>query len=82
LINCEWIYNLKPSRFDRKNKSSKGEMGLIAEEVLAVAPELVYLENGKPEAVHYDRLVIPLLVEIKNLRRELTELQTKLKGGD
>ena len=81
LTNCEWIYDLKPSRFDRKNKSSKDEMGLIAEEVLAVAPELVYLEKGEPEAVHYDRLVIPLLVEIKKLRCELTKLQA-IKGGD
>jgi hypothetical protein len=79
LNDCSWIYKLKPSLFDRKNKSSKDEMGLIAEEVAEVAPQIVYMENNQPEAVHYDRLVIPLLVEIQKLRDEIKHIRTKVK---
>jgi len=86
LTDCSWIYQLKPVLFDWKDPERKSEgrqHGLIAEDVFKVRPDFVwYNVQGEPDAVKYEHLATPLLVEIKKLRRELTELQIKLKGGD
>ena len=60
-------------------------MGLIAEAVYKVNPEMVYLENNLPQAVHYDRMITPLIVELKKLRDRIAQLHIeilKLKGGE
>ena len=54
------------------------DIGLIAEEVNEVYPELInYNEEGKPESVKYDGLSVMLLDEVKALRQEIKELREK-----
>jgi Chaperone of endosialidase len=81
LADCSWIYNLRPVMFDWKTKTegSDNTIGLIAEEVSCLCPQLVWLDDeGKPLGVHYEWLGIPLLVEVQKLRREIASLQRQL----
>jgi hypothetical protein len=51
-------------------------IGLIAEEVAEVMPEMVdYDKDGKPDGVHYAMLVAPLIAEVKKLRDRIVELE-------
>lgn len=60
------------------HKKTSKEVGLIAEDVYHLIPELVQLdEKGKPLGIHYSRLSIFLLHEIKNLRNEIKKLKDK-----
>jgi hypothetical protein len=84
--DCSWIYELQPVTFDWKDKErSKAEgtqLGLIAEEVHKKCPQLTWRDGeGTLEGVHYEWLGVPLLVEIKKLRREVDELKAKLASS-
>ena len=51
-------------------------IGLIAEEVAEVMPEMVnYDKYGRPDGVHYAMLVAPLIAEVKKLRDRVAELE-------
>lgn len=51
-------------------------IGLIAEEVAEVMPEMVdYDKDGQPDGVHYAMLVSPLIAEVKKLRARVEELE-------
>jgi hypothetical protein len=81
--DCSWVYQLQPVTFewkdDERAKAEGTQLGLIAEEVYKQCPQLIWLDNeGEPEGVHYEWLGIPLLVELKKLRKELNELKAKL----
>jgi hypothetical protein len=74
--------NLRPVKFNYKDDMKRGDMtsniGLIAEEVNELYPELiVYNEEGNPEAVKYDGLSVMLLDVVKKLRKEVKELKGK-----
>jgi hypothetical protein len=84
LTDCSWIYNLRPVIFDWKDqKRAKAEgrqLGLIAEEVNAICPQLTWLDSeGKPEGVHYEWLGVPLIVELKKLKTEVDDLRNQIK---
>jgi hypothetical protein len=85
LSDCSWLYDLRPVTFDLKEKEqlkqSEGrQIGLIAEEVHELCPQLTWLDKeGKPEGVHYSWLGIPLLVEFKKLRSRVEALENKLE---
>jgi hypothetical protein len=69
--------NLRPVSYTYKFDDAP-DIGLIAEEVNEVYPELVnYNEEGKPESVKYDGLSVMLLDEVKALRQEIKELKEK-----
>lgn len=51
LDNSSSIYNLRPVKFDRKDGSAVDEVGLIAEEVELVMPELVSYQRNVIEKV-------------------------------
>ena len=97
------IYDLAPKQYDRKDGSSINEVGLIAEEVINVMPEIVsykrtetivgrdvdgypIIEYGvdltKPETVNYSMLIMPLLIEVQNLREENDLIKTELCKKD
>ena len=61
----------KPGR-----KPPPRQFGLIAEEVVAVLPEIVPLDGeGLPYSVNYERLVVLLLAEMRKLRERITVLE-------
>jgi len=83
LKDSSWIYDLKPVSFDWKDTERKKtdglQIGLIAENVHSLCPELAWTnEQGQPEGIHYEKLAVPMLAEMKKLRAELEELKAEL----
>ena len=75
-IDSEKLYKLNPVSYNYKITNTK-DIGLIAEEVDEILPELVYRneKTGKPESVKYSSLSVILLDELKKLRQEIQELK-------
>jgi hypothetical protein len=67
--------------YDLKD-SGKHEIGVIAEEVGAVVPEVVsYEENGKDaRGVDYSRLTALLIEAVKQQQREILDLKSELRA--
>ncbi|MDR0372564.1 MAG: tail fiber domain-containing protein [Nitrososphaerota archaeon] len=83
LKDSSWIYELKPVSFEWKDSERKKtdgtQIGLIAEKVYALCPELAWTDDqGRPEGVHYEKLAVPMLAEMQKLRNETDELKAKL----
>ena len=69
--------SLRPVSYNYKSDNAP-DIGLIAEEVNEVYPELInYNKEGKPESVKYDGLSVMLLEEVTKLRQEVNELKEK-----
>ena len=82
--NTAWVYSLAPREYKRIGKTEK-EIGLIAEEVEAVRPEIVCKDENN-ETVSYSRteLIVPMLAELKKLKSEVDALKAevaKLRAG-
>jgi hypothetical protein len=83
LTDVSWFHDLAPVEYERRKieiidgkkvytNISMGarEMGLFAEEVELIKPELVYHdENGIPESVDYKGFITPLIVEVQKLEK-------------
>ena len=82
------IMNLRPVHYEYKKKWKKfgkrlannnGQIGLVAEEVAEVMPELAVMkeEDGKDVVrnVDYEKLTVVLLSEIQELKREVKALK-------
>jgi len=62
--------------YDRRDGSRKDEIGLIAEDVNKVIPNLVSKdENGNPLGIQYTKLTAYLVEAIKTLKAEIDELK-------
>lgn len=74
------LMKLEPVTFSWKSDSTyRQQLGLIAEEVEAVFPELVvHDKEGLPETVKYHDLPVLLLNELKKLAARVKELETRL----
>ena len=53
-------------------------MGMIAEEVADVLPEAVIYEDGKPEALAYDRITVPLVKAVQELADKVDKLTARV----
>lgn len=74
------VLNLRPVKFQWKD-SGKEDIGLIAEEVDEVLKDLViYDEEGKPDAVKYDRISIYLISIVKEQQKRIEELEKQIKS--
>lgn len=74
-IDTSKIFELRPVNFTYKD-TKKASFGLIAEEVNEIIPELVEFNNdGLVESVHYDRITILLLSELKKLKEKVERLE-------
>ena len=73
------IYNVNAVRYDFKDGSQKDEVGVIAEELYKVLPDLVTTKDGKPEAVKYTKMTMYLLEALKKQNQEIQELKKRLK---
>ena len=70
------ISQLAGVTYDRRDGSSKDEVGLIAEEVYRVIPELVSLdEHGRPYGIKYTKLTAYLIECVKDLQSQIEELK-------
>jgi hypothetical protein len=59
-----------------KKDSGVKEIGLIAEELNKIVPELVNKnEEGQPDSVSYGRIVSYLIEAIKDLKKEIEDLK-------
>ncbi|MBX2991998.1 MAG: tail fiber domain-containing protein [Bacteroidetes bacterium] len=74
------VLDLNPVRFQWKSTDEE-DVGLIAEEVVKVVPDLVFHNNeGTPEGVKYDKLALYLLNVIKDQQKQIQELQSAVKS--
>lgn len=74
------IYSVNAVKYDRKDGSSKDEVGVIAEELYKVLPDLVECKDGKPDAVKYTKMTMYLLEALKKQNQEIQLLKEKLNG--
>lgn len=73
------VLDLRPVSFTLKQDGRKG-IGLIAEEVEKIMPELVaYNQDKQPESIKYHDIPILLLKEIQNIVKRLDSLERRLK---
>jgi len=79
VLDSNKLYDLRPVDFEWNEKSAtegKKDIGLIAEEVAEILPEIVNYNNDEtPESVSYDKLSVILLMEIKKLKEEIEKLK-------
>ena len=76
----EKVLQLEPVRFDWKT-TGEPDIGLIAEEVEKAIPDLVVYDNeGKPDAVKYDKISLYLLGLVKELKTENEELRRRIEA--
>jgi len=76
--SLEKINKIRPVRYNKK-KSKRKEVGLVAEELAEMFPELVETDkDGKPSGVNYSRAVAVLLHGFKELYKEVKELKEKI----
>lgn len=75
------LLNLRPVTFDYIDKPNhKRQVGLIAEEVYEVMPDLVVKVNGEIETVKYQDLSVLLLNELQKAVKRIEALEAQLKG--
>ena len=65
--------------YDRKDKTSMNEPGLIAEEVNKILPNLVTKDSeGNPYGIQYTKLVAYLIEAVKDQQHQIEELKKKV----
>lgn len=70
------ILQLNPVTYDRKDGTSINEVGLIAEEVEKIIPNIVSRdEYGNVQGINYTKLSVYLIDAIKSLRKEIEILK-------
>jgi hypothetical protein len=66
------VMQLQSRMFEYKADDQRTDVGFIAEEVNEVIPELVVIDGeGRPDAVHYDRITSVLVKAIQELSTQL-----------
>ena len=72
------VFKLRPVSFEYKETGQK-DIGLIAEEVEKISPDLViYDGQGRPDAVKYDKVALYLLSVVKNQQEQIATLKEKI----
>ncbi len=71
------IYQLRPVEFNLKKHPNTKSIGLIAEEVEKIYPEMCIYQDGELLTVDYSRLTVLLLAEVQNLKYEIFKLHNK-----
>lgn len=78
LSHSELIMKLRPVIFNYISDSLKNTaVGLIAEEVAEVFPDLTVYKDGQPETVKYHDLPVLLLNELQKLTKRVETLESK-----
>lgn len=81
LVSPENIFNLRPVSYVKKD-TGLTEIGLIAEEVETLIPQLVNFDKeGRADGVNYTRLSVVLLAGFKYLKTELDKIKEDGKSS-
>lgn len=74
------VQKLNPVSFKRKGKGGKNDIGLIAEEVDKILPEVTGKDqNGQISGLDYSKLTAVLIQAVKELSVEVDRLKSKIK---
>ena len=74
------VQKLNPVSFKRKGKGGKNDIGLIAEEVEKILPQVTGKDqNGDISGLDYSRLTAVLIQAVKELSIEVDRLKNKIK---
>lgn len=77
-IDPEQVVQLKAVRFEWKT-TGKEDIGLIAEDVDEVIPDLVvYDKEGRPDGVKYDKVAVYLLELLKAQQERISALENRI----
>jgi hypothetical protein len=74
------LLELVPKTYQWKNRERHGdlrEIGLIAQEVKEVLPELIFENSDGMYGVNYDKISILMLQSIKQLQKQIDELKNE-----
>ena len=75
LDDCSWLYDLRPVSYHPKGECDPTrQIGLIAEEVAELCPQLTWKSDGLVSGVHYEWLGVPIIAEMKKLKKQMDEL--------
>jgi len=75
------LLKLEPKTYQWKDREKYGdyrEIGMIAQEVKEVLPELVFQNNDGIYGIHYDKISILMLQSIKQLQKQIDELKNEI----
>jgi Chaperone of endosialidase/Head domain of trimeric autotransporter adhesin len=72
-------YFFNTNAFPERNFSSDKQMGVIAQEVEKIYPELVSTDKDGYKSVNYVGLIPVMIESIKELKKEIDELKQKIK---
>jgi len=80
LATPNWLWQLETKTFNYRSKDKDGnytdevdggtQYGLIAEEVENINPELCFYDGDQLRGIHYEKLVVPMLKAIQELKAE------------
>lgn len=73
----QYVMNMKPVQYDRKNKLSMNEIGFIAEEMETILPNVVKDGRGI-KGIQYDQIIPVLVSAMQEQQRKIDELENKL----
>lgn len=71
------VMQLRPVTFDWK-KDQKHDIGLIAEEVKELYPELVESKDGEVIGIKYSKLTAVLIKTVQDLNSRIESLETQI----
>ena len=71
------VDNLKGVSYNLK-KNERRQLGLIAQDVEKIIPEVVYLANNEDKAIAYDNLIAVIIEAIKEISVRLKKLEEKI----
>ena len=75
------VMQMRSAQFEYKD-TGRSDVGLIAEELQPIIPELVGVnKEGQADSVSYDRMVSVLVKAIQELKAEVDSLKSQLKGA-
>ena len=75
------LLELEPKTYnwiDREKNGNAREIGLIAQEVQMILPELVFENTNGMYGIHYDKISILMLQSIKQLHTQIDQLENKI----
>jgi hypothetical protein len=72
-------FDWKKDEFKEKNFESGSQIGLIAQDVEKVIPEVVRTDSEGYKAVAYDKLTAVLIEALKEQQSEINELKAEIK---